>query len=167
MRLVYENARMSKDESTHIGAVVVGRDREVKSMGYNCFPRGLDDKNPDRQIRPQKYFYFEHAERNAIYNASLQGVSLDGCTMFTMGIPCADCGRGVIQSGIDRVIVHQQWPRNGLQFIDEKESDKNRDQWSDSIVATIEMFDESGVDILSFDMPLGLECLFNGEVIKV
>ena len=32
----------SKDQSTQIGAVIVGTDNEVLSTGYNSFPRGLD-----------------------------------------------------------------------------------------------------------------------------
>ena len=49
----------------------------------------------------------EHAERNAIYNACITGLSLVGCTLYiNAGVPCADCARGVIQSGIAAVIVH-------------------------------------------------------------
>ena len=33
----------SKDNSTKIGAVIVGSDNEVLSTGYNSFPRGMDD----------------------------------------------------------------------------------------------------------------------------
>jgi len=57
----------SKDESTQVGAVIVGKGHEILSTGYNSFPRGLDDSRPERQERPHKYPYFEHAERNAIY----------------------------------------------------------------------------------------------------
>ena len=51
----------SKDKSTQIGAVIVGVDNEVLSTGYNSFPRGLDDSKEERQERPEKYFWFEHA----------------------------------------------------------------------------------------------------------
>jgi len=60
----------SKDKNTQIGAVIVGEDNEVVSTGYNSFPRGIDDDVPERQERPEKYHWFEHAERNAIYNAA-------------------------------------------------------------------------------------------------
>ena len=49
--------RKSKDQSTQIGAVIVGEDKEVLSTGYNSFPRGLDDSLPERQERPEKYFW--------------------------------------------------------------------------------------------------------------
>jgi dCMP deaminase len=94
----------SKDLNTQIGAVIVGRGNEIVSTGYNSFPRGLDDKKPERQERPEKYFWFEHAERNAIYNAARIGVSTEGCEIYlTCYLPCADCARALINSGIKKV----------------------------------------------------------------
>ena len=98
----------SKDENTQIGAVIVGKDKEIVSTGYNSFPRGLEDNIQDRQERPEKYFWFEHAERNAIYNAARIGVSTKGCTMYlSCGIPCSDCSRGIINSGITRIFCEK------------------------------------------------------------
>ena len=34
----------SKDPSTKVGCVVVGDDREIRSTGFNGFPRGIEDK---------------------------------------------------------------------------------------------------------------------------
>ena len=65
MTMVYLVAMRSKDESTHIGAVVVGGDKEVRSVGYNGFPRGMDDNIKERQLRPLKYFFFS-SMRNVI-----------------------------------------------------------------------------------------------------
>ena len=42
----------------------------------------IDDNKIDRQKKPEKYFWFEHAERNAIYNAARIGVSTKGCTIY-------------------------------------------------------------------------------------
>ena len=33
----------SKDPSTKVGCVVVGEDREIRSTGFNGFPRGIED----------------------------------------------------------------------------------------------------------------------------
>jgi len=96
----------SKDRNTQIGAVIVGSDKEIVSTGYNSFPRGIDDYNRDRQERPEKYYWMEHAERNAIYNAARIGVSTKGCTMYlTCGMPCADCMRGIINAGITKIVI--------------------------------------------------------------
>ena len=98
----------SKDRSTQIGAVIVGKDKEIRSTGYNSFPRGLDDEVPERQERPEKYYFFEHSERNAIYNAARVGIPLDESVIIvTSGIPCADCARAIINSGIKSFIVNQ------------------------------------------------------------
>ena len=43
----------SKDENTQIGAVIVGKDKEIVSTGYNSFPRGLKDNLKERQERPE------------------------------------------------------------------------------------------------------------------
>jgi dCMP deaminase len=142
MNMVYLVAMKSKDENTHIGAVIVGPDKEIRSTGYNSFVRGINDSIPERQIRPEKYFWFEHAERNAIYNAARIGVSTKDCTMYTNGVPCMDCARAVIQAGIKRVVVDKQW------------DDNNVDVWIEQAKRSLQMFAESGVDIsyISFDL---------------
>ena len=33
----------SKDRRTQIGAVIVGKDNEIVTTGYNSFPRGIND----------------------------------------------------------------------------------------------------------------------------
>jgi dCMP deaminase len=142
MNMVYLVAMKSKDENTHIGAVIVGPDKEIRSTGYNSFVRGINDSIPERQIRPEKYFWFEHAERNAIYNAARIGVSTKDCTMYTNGVPCMDCARAIIQAGIKRVVVDKQW------------DDNNVDVWIEQAKRSLQMFAESGVDIsyISFDL---------------
>jgi len=135
MSMAYLVAMKSKDERTHIGAVVVGSDNEIKSTGYNSFVRGLNDNVSERQEKPEKYFWMEHAERNAIYNATLNGTSLKGCKMYTNGIPCMDCARGVVQAGILEVVVDKMW--NG----------DNGKKWSEHGERTIEMFDETGIKL--------------------
>jgi dCMP deaminase len=102
----------SSDTSTKVGAVVIGPDNEIRTTGYNGFPRGVEYTRARIQ-RPEKYFWFEHAERNAIFNAARMGTSLKDCTMYITSIsergkgiaPCAECCRAIIQSGIKRVVM--------------------------------------------------------------
>ena len=63
-------AKKSKDQSTQIGAVIVVPDNEIRSIIYNSFPSGINDDLQERQERPEKYYWIEHAERNALYNAN-------------------------------------------------------------------------------------------------
>jgi dCMP deaminase len=104
LALAHHVASWSKDRSTKVGAVVVGPDREVRSLGYNGFPRGVSDDIEARHERPAKYAWTEHAERNAVYNASRFGASLQGCAIYITHPPCADCARAIIQAGIICVV---------------------------------------------------------------
>lgn len=95
----------SKDESTKVGAVIVNSDNAVISMGYNGMPRWVKDNKPERHERPNKYYYFEHAERNAMYNAASIGATTKDCKLYVPWQPCADCSRGIIQCQITEVIL--------------------------------------------------------------
>lgn len=139
MSLVYLVAMKSKDESTKLGAVIVGPDKEIRSTGYNSFPRRIKDNKPERQERPEKYYWFAHAERNAIDNAARMGLSLKNCRMYTQGIPCMDCARSIVQVGINLVIIDKKWG-----------GDWN-DKWSENSKRTKELFDEAGVELEFFD----------------
>lgn len=97
-------ALKSKDQSTKVGAVVVGPDHEIRSTGFNGLPRGMADDNAEYQYRPFKYKLFEHAERNAIFNAARFGACLKGCTIYCYWPPCSDCARAIIQAGIIRCV---------------------------------------------------------------
>lgn len=129
----------SKDESTQIGAIIVGKDKEIRSTGYNSFPRGLDDNRPERQERPVKYFYMCHAEVSSIANAAKIGVSIDGCSMYlTSGAPCADCARAIINSGIKTV------------YCKEVCTTKNEEKWRESQSIALEMLKECGVEVIFY-----------------
>jgi len=130
----------SKDKRTQIGAVIVGKDNEIVSTGYNSFPRGINDDIEERQVRPEKYYWFEHAERNAIYNAARIGVSLRDTTMYlTCGIPCSDCARGIISSGVKRI------------YCKTIDTTRNREHWDEHAKRSIQMFQEAGVEIFYYE----------------
>jgi len=97
-------AKRSKDQSTQIGCVIVGPGKEIRSIGYNCFPRNINDEVASRQKRPIKYLWMCHAERNALYNAARMGTCLFDCVCYLPAHPCSDCARGLIQVGIREVV---------------------------------------------------------------
>lgn len=99
-------AGWSEDRDFHVGAVIVGEGHEVRASGYNGLPRGVSDAEDARFDRAsgEKFFWIEHAERNAIYNAARAGTAIAGCSIYVNRFPCADCARGIIQSGIVRVV---------------------------------------------------------------
>lgn len=160
MRQVYLVSSMSKDTSTKIGAVIV-RGRQVIAQGFNGIPMGVVDKCwTDEEIarhqRPAKYLWYEHGERNAIFCCARHGISSEGATMYTQGIPCADCGRAIIQSGISNLVIHAPWHTAGS-FVG----------WKESQDVTVQMFREAKVDMSFFGKQLDIETMISGKLYKV
>lgn len=116
LRLALDHARMSKDPSTMVGAVIVGPDREVRSAGFNGFPRGIADTEERLNNRALKLSLTVHAEMNAVLAAARVGIPVRGCTLFVTaadhdghvwgGPPCTRCTVEVIQAGISEVIAY-------------------------------------------------------------
>lgn len=129
----------SKDDSTKVGALFLKpKTLNILSMGYNGFPRGVDEKIKSRWTRPLKYKYVEHAERNAIYNAASNETTLDGSILIVTMFPCCDCARAIIQSGVKVLIT--------LDF-DEYDKDK-KERWNEDWKISMDMFDEVGIKVI-------------------
>ena len=123
-------ASWSKDPSTKIGAIAVGKKGQLLAQGYNGFPRGVEDCPNKYKDRILKYDYIVHAEENAIYNACTNGVSLEGASMYVTGLPtCHRCAKAIIQVGIKRVFIRAKVP----------------ERWIDSWALTQSLFREAGV----------------------
>lgn len=131
LQLAEEVSKWSKDPSSKIGAVAVGSKGQVLSQGYNGFPRGVLDSPNRLNNREEKYRYIVHAEMNLIYNATYNGVSLDGSTLYVTGLPvCSECAKGVIQVGIKRVVMPKQ---------------EIKENWKDSWDMSKQLFKETNV----------------------
>ena len=132
--LAREISTWSKDPSRQIGAVAVSTKGQVLATGYNGFPRGVLDTPERYNDRPTKHRFVVHAEMNCIYNATYNGVSLDGATIYVWGLPmCSECAKGVAQVGIKKVF----WAAN--QDIPPT--------WVESLVHTKQILDECDVTI--------------------
>lgn len=116
-------ASWSKDPSTQVGCIIVGKNREIRSTGYNGFPRDIAD---DERLhdRSQKYPIIVHAEENAIAHAARIGVRLKDCTAYTWPLPpCSKCARLLIQSGISEVVwIEQSVPERWQEDVDRAKS---------------------------------------------
>ncbi len=129
----------SKDPSSKIGAVVVGHHGQILSTGYNGFPRGIDDAEERLNDRDLKYKFTIHAEMNCLHNAALSNVSLLGSAIYVYGLPvCHECAKGVIQSGISRVVM----PVPAI---------NTRDKWKESWDISEKMFRECGVKVRLYE----------------
>ena len=107
--LAKEVSTWSKDPSRKIGAVAVGEKGQILAQGYNGFPRGILDSADRYNDRSTKYKLVVHAEMNVIYNATFNGVSLNGARLFVYGLPvCSECAKGIIQVGIQAVTIYSE-----------------------------------------------------------
>jgi dCMP deaminase len=136
MQLAKDVSEWSKDKNTKTGAVIVDdKENTELTMGYNGFPRGAnDDDYPKRYERPDKYFWTEHAERNAIYKAARLGININGARMYCTYFPCSDCSRAIIQSGIKKLYTEKP--------------DFNHHKWGESWVEALIMLKECGVEVI-------------------
>lgn len=123
-------ASWSRDPSTIVGAVIVRPNRTVASLGYNGFPRGVDDTAERLQDRSTKLAMTVHAETNAILTAR---EPLDGFKLYVWPFhPCSACAAAIIQAGISEVVAPVTPPHL-------------MERWQSSLDATRVMFQESGV----------------------
>lgn len=123
-------AAKSKDRSVKVGCLIAGPDKEIRSTGFNGFPRGVDDDKWERHQRPLKYKWTEHAERNAIYACSVRP---KGCTLYVMWHPCMDCARAIVQSGITALVCEKP--------------DYTDPRWGGDFNLATELFGEAGVSV--------------------
>lgn len=131
-------ASWSKDESTKVGAVITTYAGKPISWGFNGLPMGVDDTVPERHIRPLKYKWYCHAERNAMDLAS--SADLSDCVMFVTFAPCTNCSQSIIQKGIKTVVVDSEFSH-----------DKVPERWVEDATVALEMLTEAGVSVIYSD----------------
>ena len=124
-------ASWSKDPSTQTGAVIVRPDRTILAVGYNGFPKGMEDYPELYANRDVKYSRIVHCEMNAVLNAKQ---SVQGCTLYTWPFASCDrCAVHMIQAGIT-TFVFPKLPKE-LEV-----------RWQASVDKTLLYFTEARVD---------------------
>tara|TARA_R110002096_G_scaffold154727_1_gene318844 strand:- start:710 stop:1174 length:465 start_codon:yes stop_codon:yes gene_type:complete len=122
----------SKDPSTQVGAVIAN-DKRIVSVGYNGFPKQLEDKEEWLNDREIKYRHIIHGEVNALLNSK---TDTEGCTLYTWPLsPCVDCMKLMIQAGIARMV----YPTI---------SDELKARWGESLEHAYNMAFEAGVELV-------------------
>lgn len=111
----HAHLNMSKDPSTHCGAVIVGPDRETLCGGFNGFPRGINDSEERLTNRELKHKLVVHAEANSLLVAAKRGIKIQSCHLYLIvqstdgmywgGPPCSRCIVEIIQVGLASVTV--------------------------------------------------------------
>jgi dCMP deaminase len=102
----------------HVGAVIVKNGR-ILSTGYNGAPYGFEHCLDIGCIREKENVAHGtrhelcravHAEQNAIIQAALHGVSIEGATVYCTHQPCILCTKMIINGKIKRVVYQNGYP---------------------------------------------------------
>lgn len=113
-------ANRSKDPSSQVGAVLVGRNNRILSLGYNGAPNMWKDEDfpwvrEADTISHTKYPYVIHAEMNALCNTTVFDVS--GSKIYCTLYPCCHCAKLLVQRGISEVIYLSDKHHNDPEYI--------------------------------------------------
>jgi dCMP deaminase len=125
-------ARQAATRSTclrrQVGAVLV-RDRRVLATGYNGAPRGvahclevgcLRDELGIPSGERQELCRAIHAEQNALIQAAVHGVAVEGATLYTTLQPCILCAKMLINAGVREIHYVEGYPDDfSRQLLDE------------------------------------------------
>ena len=96
----------------NVGAVAV-KNKHILSTGYNGAPAGARDCLELGCLRDelgipsgQRHEICRgiHAEQNVIIQASLNGVSMEGCTIYCTHTPCVLCAKMLVNARIKRFV---------------------------------------------------------------
>jgi dCMP deaminase len=119
-------SEMSYAQRLHVGVVIV-KDNNIISFGWNGMPSGWDNKCEDAIGLP---YYGEeptlktkpevlHAEQNALSKLAKSTESGDGASMFITHSPCLDCAKLIYQSGIKSVYYRNTYRSDdGIKFLE-------------------------------------------------
>ncbi len=101
----------------HVGAIIV-KNKRVLTTGYNgavrnmpdCLEIGcLKDKLKISSGMGHDVCIAIHSEQNAIIQAGVHGINIDGGTMYCTHTPCMICTRMIINAGIKEVVSYQDY----------------------------------------------------------
>jgi dCMP deaminase len=126
MQIATVVARRSTCLRNQVGAVFV-REKRILSTGYNGAPAGLQHCDEVGCAREgvasgtrHELCRAVHAEQNAIIQAALHGVSIEGATLYCTHQPCILCAKMMINARIRKVVFRESYPdETALQFLEQ------------------------------------------------
>ncbi|MCJ7653267.1 MAG: cytidine/deoxycytidylate deaminase family protein [Actinobacteria bacterium] len=101
-----------------VGALVV-KDKRILATGYNGAPRNLvhclDVGCLREEAGAESGHVHElcrglHAEQNAIIQAAMHGVSIDGGVLYSTHQPCVLCTKMMINAGLEAIYYLEPYP---------------------------------------------------------
>jgi dCMP deaminase len=119
-------AKRSTCLRNHVGALFV-KNKRILSTGYNGAPSGLDHCDVVGCARENvasgthhELCRAVHAEQNAIIQAALHGISIEGATLYCTHQPCILCAKMMINARVMKVVYQQSYPDGtALDFLEQ------------------------------------------------
>jgi dCMP deaminase len=117
-------AKRSTCLRNQVGALFV-RNKRILTTGYNGAPSGLDHCDLVGCARDgvasgtrHELCRAVHAEQNAIIQAALHGISIEGATLYCTHQPCVLCAKMMINARVRKVVYQQSYPdQTALDFL--------------------------------------------------
>ena len=117
-------AKRSTCLRNQVGALFV-KNKRILSTGYNGAPAGLDHCDLVGCARESvasgtrhELCRAVHAEQNAIIQAALHGISIEGATLYCTHQPCILCAKMMINARVRKVVYRQSYPDGAaLEFL--------------------------------------------------
>ena len=115
LKMALEWAKLSYCKRRQVGALIV-KNRMIISDGYNGTPTGFENICEDDENYTK--WYVLHAEANAIMKVAASTQSSQGATLYVTLSPCRECSKLIFQSGIKRVVYHNEYKdSSGIKFL--------------------------------------------------
>lgn len=110
------------------------KNKRILSTGYNGAPSGLDHCDVVGCARENvasgthhELCRAVHAEQNAIIQAALHGISIEGATLYCTHQPCILCAKMMINARVIKVVYQQSYPDGtALDFLEQAGIDVER-----------------------------------------
>ena len=115
LKMALEWAKLSYCKRRQVGALIV-KNRMIISDGYNGTPTGFENICEDDENYTK--WYVLHAEANAKKKVAASTQSSQGATLYVTLSPCRECSKLIFQSGIKRVVYHNEYKdSSGIKFL--------------------------------------------------
>ena len=115
LKMALEWAKLSYCKRRQVGALIV-KNKMIISDGYNGTPTGFENICEDDENYTK--WYVLHAEANAIMKVAASTQSSQGATLYVTLSPCRECSKLIFQSGIKRVVYHNEYKdSSGIKFL--------------------------------------------------
>lgn len=111
MNMAKEIAQLSYARRNQVGAIIVSKEGQIVSQGFNGTPNGFPNEceyvNEAGELVTKEEVL--HAESNAISKCAKYYSSTKNSTLYITLSPCIECAKLIIQSEISRVVFLEKY----------------------------------------------------------